>query len=85
MANVALVNPPAPPPSIVLTLSQDEADILRTVLGKVGGHGIARIHTDAIYAALQPQTTRCGDNFSQAGNVWVEKGPATVIRDSEEW
>lgn len=44
---------PLPPPTIVLTLTYEEARSLLSVCNNIGGNSDRRDHTDAIGSALQ--------------------------------
>lgn len=73
MANVAVEKSET---RYVLELSEDEADALVAVLGRVGGvrDNSPRKHTEAVYAALAEHVGRSIDTHANKllghGNVW---------------
>jgi hypothetical protein len=51
-ATVKRPTPIPPPPEIVLTLSLEEAAVLKAVVGKVAGRSALRDYTNLIWSAL---------------------------------
>lgn len=64
-ATVKRPTPIPPPPEIVLTLSLEEAAVLRAVVGNVAGRGALRDYTNLIWSALcEVVEINCADVFT---------------------
>ncbi len=64
-ATVKRTTPIPPPPEIVLTLSLEEAAVLRAVVGNVVGRGALRDYTNLIWSALcEVVEINCADVFT---------------------
>ena len=64
-ATVKRTTPIPPPPEIVLTLSLEEAAVLRAVVGNVAGRGALRDYTNLIWSALcEVVEINCADVFT---------------------